>query len=324
MDWFWSRFGRFNKQDVANLRFESSGDLALFNVRMSAYANARALAAARKELVAEEPVAIELRSKVSTQADLESNWAAFWLSQLKLPFAYHRKLWELAYLMQALHQAGCLLREKSGLGFGCGREVIPSYLASRGVRVLATDMPSPRATPWKDTGQYATTLADLHFVDLCSARQFYSYVASRDVDMTDLPEDLGQFDFCWSICAIEHLGTIEKAIEFVENALEYLKPGGVAVHTTEFAFLSRERPIEESSTVLFTRSDFELLQRRLTLAGHSLAPLDFDIGQGPMDLFIDGPPYWHGQSHLPENIHLKATYEGVPTTCFGLIIKKAG
>lgn len=325
MDWFWSRFGRANKQDVANLRFDSPGDLAMLNVRLAAYGQARALAAARKNIVVDDPGCVEMRSKVSTQADLESQWATFWLRELKLGLAYHRKLWEFAYVMQALHLAGCFSGAKAGVGFGCGREILPSYFASRGVNVLATDMPqnAEHAAAWKNTQQHSESLADLHFAALCPSEQFYRNIKWRDVDMNHLPRDLGEFDFCWSICAIEHLGTIEKAMAFVENSLNYLKPGGVAAHTTEYAFLSRDRPFETSATVLFTRSDFIELERRLKCAGHSLAPLDFDPGEGPMDLFVDGPPYWHGESHLPDNIHLKATYDGVPTTCFGLIVRKA-
>ena len=74
---------------------------------------------------------------------------------------------------------------------------------------------------------------------------------------------------------------------------------------------------------MFLRTHFETLRPRLTDAGHFVAPFDFDFGAKPMDLFIDGPPYWHGQPDLPENFHLKASYNGVPTTCFGLIIKRA-
>ncbi|MCB1539600.1 MAG: class I SAM-dependent methyltransferase [Rhodoblastus sp.] len=326
MGGFWSRFGIKNKRNVANFRFRAAGDLALLNVRLAAYAEARKLAAARANLSFEQPGSVELRSKVSTQADLEAQWATFWLRELGLTFAYHRKLWELAYVMQALHRAGFIAEGRSGVGFGCGREIIPSYLAARGIDVLATDLPedAKTATAWIETGQYAAALSDLHFAHLCTREVFDARVKWRNVDMNDVPKDLGTFDFCWSICAIEHLGTIERAIDFVENAMAHVKPGGMAVHTTEYAFLSRDRPIEKSQTVLFTRADFRVLQDRLRAGGHELAPLDFDPGDGPMDLFIDGPPYWHGEPHLPENLHMKATYNGVPTTCFGLIIRKAG
>ena len=325
MDWFWSRFGRTTPQSISNFRFDTPGALALFNMRLAAYARARNLAAARPQVATGGPGLMDLRSKVSTQEDLESRWAGFWLRELKLAFVYHRKLWELAYVMQALNQTGCLSPGKTGVGFGCGREILPSYFASRGLRILATDMPrsAERASAWKATNQHSESMADLYFPDLCSADKFHTQVSWRDVDMNHLPADLGLFDFCWSICAIEHLGSIEQATDFVERALGYLVPGGIAVHTTEFAFLSRDRPFEKSSTVLFTRSDLRALDRRLANAGHNLAPIDFNPGEGPMDIFIDGPPYWHAQEGLPDNIHLKATYEGVPTTCFGMIVRKA-
>jgi len=325
MDWFWSRFGRTIKHDVSNVRTATAGDLALLNVRLAAYATARKLAAARSDIVVDQPGHQVLRSKVSTQADLESQWATYWLRKLGLPLAYHRKLWELAYVMQALHQGACLVQGKSGLGFGCGREIIPSYLAACDIDVLATDLPgdAETASAWINTQQHAASLADLHFAHLCPPEKFNRRVKWRNVDMNALPPDLGSHDFCWSVCAIEHLGDIERAMHFVQQSLKFLKPGGLAVHTTEYAFLSRDRPFEKSATVLFTRADLSALHLRLASQGHELAPLDFDAGDGPMDHFIDGPPYWHGQAHLPDNLHLKATYEGVPTTCFGLIIKKA-
>ena len=51
--------------------------------------------------------------------------------------------------------------------------------------------------------------------------------------MRDLPDDLGSFDFIWSSCSFEHLGSLGEGERFVLEALRFLKPGGVAVHTTE-------------------------------------------------------------------------------------------
>jgi len=31
-----------------------------------------------------------------------------------------------------------------------------------------------------------------------------------------LPADLTGFDFCWSICALEHLGTIAQGLDFIK------------------------------------------------------------------------------------------------------------
>ena len=39
----------------------------------------------------------------------------------------------------------------------------------------------------------------------------------------------GQFDFVWSACAFEHLGSILNGLEFVVNSVKCLKPGGVVL-----------------------------------------------------------------------------------------------
>ena len=49
------------------------------------------------------PLKHDLMWKPSTQADLESDWAAYWFKELKIGLIYHRKLWEIAYLLQALY-----------------------------------------------------------------------------------------------------------------------------------------------------------------------------------------------------------------------------
>jgi hypothetical protein len=42
---------------------------------------------------------------------------------------YHRKLWEVSYIDQALWRAGKLQSGMAGPGFGCGQEVLPSLFA---------------------------------------------------------------------------------------------------------------------------------------------------------------------------------------------------
>jgi hypothetical protein len=157
---------------------------------------------------------------------------------------------------------------------------------------------------------------------------FAARVTHAFVDMNAIPSTLRDYDFCWSICSFEHLGSIARGLAFVENSLDTLRPGGVAVHTTEFNFLNDEETIDNWATVLFQRKHFESLAERLARRGHRVAALDFDVGNKPMDRFIDLPPYdhdlvgtaresWHGHTK-----HLKLMLDGFPSTCFGLIIEK--
>ncbi|MQT15270.1 class I SAM-dependent methyltransferase [Segnochrobactrum spirostomi] len=278
------------------------------------------------------PRNVGLTSKPSTQSDLESDWAAYWCNELRIPVQFHRKIWEFVFLLQALSEHGMLAPDRRGLGFGCGEEPIPSYLANLGVHVLATDL-APEASQdrgWMGRGQHTSSL-DMAFKPYLTSREaFDRRVNHRFVDMNAIPADLTGFDFCWSICALEHLGSIRQGLDFIQNSLATLRPGGVAVHTTEFNFLNDEETVDNWPTVLFQRKHFRELADRLTAAGHSVAPLDFNIGRGVLDQFIDIPPYEHDWS--PEMMrqwggkaqHLKLNIDGFASTCFGLIIRRGG
>ena len=300
------------------------------NVKSMGYELARALAASQTQPEGLAARSVGLACKPSTQADLESDWAAYWLSELKVPVVFHRKLWEFAYLLQALHDADLLRPGVRGLGFGCGSEPIASFLASRGVESLITDIEPElqAALGWRDTNQHASSREAAFHGHLVEREAFEALVSHRFVDMNAIPSDLSGFDFCWSICALEHLGSIEQGMAFVRNAIQTLRPGGVAVHTTEFNFLDDDRTIDNWATVLFQRAHFEGLAAELRALGHDVAPLDFDTGSKPLDRFIDVPPYEHDwtpamRTHFGgESRHLKLTIDGFPSTCFGLLVTR--
>jgi hypothetical protein len=66
----------------------------------------------------------------------------------------------------------------------------------------------------------------------------------------------------------------------------------------------------------------------LRAQGHKVARLDFNIGNEPMDRFIDLPPYGHdltgaASTWAKGSQHLKLMLDGFACTCFGLIVMKA-
>ena len=232
-------------------------------------------------------------------------------------------------MLQALHEHGHLTKGARGLGFGCGVEPLPSYLASRGVAVTMTDLPPGEAqvAGWAATNQYAADASVAYQPHLVARERFDEKVELRHVDMNAIPPDLAGYDFCWSICALEHLGTIERGLAFIENAMATLRPGGLAVHTTEFNINPDGPTIDNWPTVLFQRRHMEALAARLTEQGHDVAPLDFALGDGPLDRFIDLPPFHHDLSPalaewLGAPLHLKVAVDGFAATCFGVIVRK--
>jgi SAM-dependent methyltransferase len=279
---------------------------------------------------------LELKSKATRQADIESSWFAFWCSELKIRPIYHRKIWEFCYLLQALSDRGLLVPGVKALGFACGEEPIPSYLAARGVSVLATDLAPDRvvAQGWAQAGQHAGSLDRLFYPELIDRAQFEDLVQLKFVDMTAIPADLSGYDFCWSICSLEHLGSIAAGLDFIENSLRVLKPGGTAIHTTEYNIDDAAQAVDNCPTVLFQRKHLEAIAARLSAQGHTVAPFDFDVGDGPIDHFVDVPPYaqqvWSARRGFPASAasgaiaHLKLRLDGMACTCFGLtIIKRA-
>jgi hypothetical protein len=94
-----------------------------------------------------------------------------------------------------------------------------------------------------------------------------------------------------------------------------VKPGGIAVHTTEFNVGSNDDTHSEGGTVIYRRRDIESLVSRLKKAGHKIR-VDYSFGQLPADYNVDVPPYTH-------DVHLKLHLMGHTTTSIGLVIRKA-
>jgi SAM-dependent methyltransferase len=191
------------------------------------------------------------------------------------------------------------------------------------------DPAQARGMGWMETGQHTTSIEMGFHANLVSREGFIDRVEIIYVDMNAIPDALKGYDFCWSLCSLEHLGSIDRGLDFIENSLRTLRPGGVAVHTTEFNYLNDNETIDNWATVLFQQRHFESLSARLAAKGHWVAPLDFDIGDGPMDRFVDLPPYFHDLAGKPaqwaaQGPHLKLMLDGFAATCFGLIIVKSG
>ena len=307
-------------------------DILALNVKAMGYRLARDMASALPPTTGTTAQTVNLASKMSTQADVESEWAAHWYGQLGLAPIYHRKLWEYAFLLQALHDGGLLRPGVRALGFGCGTEPTPSYFAAHGIASTATDLAPDEAGSqgWADTNQHATTLEQSYASHLVDRPTFDRLVTHRFVDMNAIDADLRDYDFCWSICAMEHLGSIQRGMDFLENTLETLRPGGMSIHTMEFNVDPDGPTIDNWPTVLFQRKHLEALAARLEAKGHRVAPFDFDPGSKPLDQFIDLPPWGDtAKAKLADWIstqplHLKVAADGFVATCFGIIITKAG
>jgi len=263
------------------------------------------------------PTLSEPTSQLCTAAQFQEELYAEFCEEMEMdPSVVHRKQWEFAWIMAALRKADLLRAEKRGLGFGVGNEPFPAFLAKRGIEVMATDAPSAiiAGQGWDTTGQHANSREQLWRPNIVDRESFEKHVSFAFVDMNHIPDSLSGFDFCWSACSFEHLGSIEKGLDFVRNSLKTLKPGGLAIHTTEFNLTSDEDTFEHPTLSLFRKRDIESLYGRLIEEGHQPWSLNLFPGNGKIDAFVDLPPF-----ALP---HLKLQVSKYVSTSIGLVVQK--
>jgi hypothetical protein len=109
--------------------------------------------------------------------------------------------------------------------------------------------------------------------------------------MNAIPNDLGKHDFIWSSCALEHLGSLRHGIYFILDANKCLRPGGIAIHTTEFNLSSNDDTLESPAVSLYRKKDIQDLQRLIELQGNFVLPINFYEGEEELDKYVDLPPY---------------------------------
>ncbi len=257
------------------------------------------------------------RSELCKAKDYKTDWFMHWCNQLGEKPNYHRKQWEFVYVMQALWERGCIEEDKNGLVFAVGTEPLPAMFASFGCNILATDIFPEKGIEmgWTNGNQLCFGLESLNTRQLCDEEAFARRVKYRPVDMNDIPDDLQNFDFNWSSCSFEHLGSLEKGFGFLKNQMKTLKPGGWAVHTTEYNISSNDETQENESTVIYRYRDIEKIVTDLRNEGHFVEELDFSLGGLPEDFAVDVEPH-------QQKIHLKLQVDKYVVTSIGLIIQK--
>jgi Methyltransferase domain len=279
---------------------------------------------------------MSLRTKVCKYDDFFTEWyrkRAEALHQEPAGFdAYrpnrrlHRKLWEWNAISQVLDENGMLEPGRRGCGFAVGREPLVSLFAARGVEILATDLPAEvettdtlPASAWASTDQHSKAAESLHYANLVDIADFQQRVRFESVDMRNLNLPWREsFDFIWSSCSIEHLGSLEAGMKFVKDATCLLNPGGIAAHTTEFNVSSNDDTVVEGPSVIYRRKDIEQLEYELRRIRCALGRCDFFAGDHPGDIEFDKDPFL-GKQELP---HIKLLLGGHVTTSLLLSIRK--
>jgi SAM-dependent methyltransferase len=144
----------------------------------------------------------------------------------------HRKQWEFAQIFRALRRRGFLRANARGLSMGGGVERL-LYALARHVRHLTVTDLYESASVWEgartdDPDRSVKASAPFPIDD--------SRVSARHMDMRALEFADGVFDFCYSSCAIEHIGTYDDFLTHLREVRRVLKDDGVYVLTTEFHY----------------------------------------------------------------------------------------
>ena len=268
--------------------------------------------------IPQQPEKLLITSKLCVYEDFQTEYYRHWIAKMKEEFTPARKQWEFVAIVQALHERNFLGNGKKGLGFAVGNEPLPSLFASLGCQIVATyqGLNPISQKEWGQTNQLCKGKAALNEKSICPPEQFERLVEVRDVDMNYIPEDLqrGEFDFIWSSCAFEHIGSIAKGLLFVQQSLACVKSGGIALHTTEYNCSSNAGTLDLPNLVFYRRQDIDRLIGELEKQGHWVEPISYEMGNQAPDLKVAKPPY--------TSPHLKLEMGGYVATSLLLIIHK--
>lgn len=226
----------------------------------------------------------------------------FFCNNIKYEPIIHRKIWEYFIIAEKIkNYYKNKLKNKKGLGFAVGNEPLVPYFISKKTYITGTDICEKHKNYhiWKSTNQnidigfdkFTDPKSNKYFLD---KNQFDKFFKKEYVDMNKLPKNIGNndFDFLWSSCALEHLGSIEKSFKFIISSLKYLKKGGIAVHTTEYNYDSDQNTLISEDCILFLRNHFKILGKKLKKYGHKLLTMNFFRENSEINDYVDVYPYY--------------------------------
>jgi SAM-dependent methyltransferase len=167
--------------------------------------------------------------------------------ELKEPAKLHRKQWEFAMIFLTLCKLGLLTDQKTGLSLGGGNERVLYSIARHIKKLIVTDL-YDNNTSW----DCARTTDPDEFI---KANKPFPVddekLQALKMDMRFLDFAGCTFDFCYSSCAIEHIGDYNDFLQHFNEVNRVLKDGGIYVLTTELQF--GERTIADQNNFIFEK-----------------------------------------------------------------------
>jgi SAM-dependent methyltransferase len=170
--------------------------------------------------------------KICDLCDWENEDFLSILDDLHLSFGRenkHRKHWEFAQAFYGLKRLNCLTPEAIALGVGTGCEHPIYYLANVIAKVHATDLYGQGG--FAQTNAFAEML--VHPEKFAPFPYREERLVTQYMDGCDLKYPNNCFDIVFSFSSIEHFGSHEASSKAVQGMARVLRPGGIAVITTE-------------------------------------------------------------------------------------------
>jgi SAM-dependent methyltransferase len=159
------------------------------------------------------------------------------------------KQWECAMMLRTLSEVGILRPRALLAGIGAGTEDTTYALAAQGCIVFPCDRYLEQ-TPWSDVAPAGMMVRPAQYSQFDYPTGAVIPVHT-DARALSLPSDF--FDGVYSAGSIEHFGSLDAVAAAAEEIGRVLKPGGVAVLTTEFRLGGpNDRPWFSDDCILFT------------------------------------------------------------------------
>src|SRR5574341_2610 len=188
----------------------------------------------------------------------------------------HRKWWEWVMGLIAMRRFGKLNQKCEALGVGAGIEPIIFYLANQLGHVYATDLYEGKE--WKE--------APADFPENPKKYAPFPYkedaltVLRMDGTRLEFPSD--RFDIVFSFSSMEHFkrGNPAGAWQSLQEIERVLKPGGIAVITTEYVINDKQHPEFFNRRTIYSQF-IDKVQMKL------VGPLDLRITTNTLDTVMD-------------------------------------
>jgi len=180
-------------------------------------------------------------------------------NELKETARFHRKQWEFAMIFLTLKKLGFLNEDKIGLSLGGGSERVLYSIARYVKKLYVTDL-YDSSTTW----DCARTNDPDEFIRRSKPFDYdESRVKALRMDMRSLDFEDNSFDFCYSSCALEHIGDLKDFIAHFDEVYRCLKADGIYVFTTELSL--GNRTIQDSNNYIFSPEYMKELIRQTKL-----------------------------------------------------------